>query len=399
MTANIHYRQNVVTGDRAIEAVRQVCHQESIFAGDKPLVDYIVPPTGAAVLAPPVRALVQQLLSRSPSCSGRVILRMGSSGPASATLLLEKKKERELEPSTILNPYHEVQLFGPGLGQSVSYQAMRDKAIATLANFAVADQIRAMSFQVITQSMLCRLGITQETEAVRFIENVLDDCAEYSRSMVVFDLESLLQRTTDDRGVARARWEQVMLTIFERFMLRPTNHADGKQLWICLLSGSSWSTAKIVEHAHMDWPLEERQQDEKQRREETCWYCNAKYTAESNDRPECSFHEHRISPEEPLTLTYEFPPPLERSSGPQESRRDLRLTLVSYQRASYANRLLTIERETAAQGWQLRQKREAAWSCCLVSGIHAPGCQRRRHRKQYNKDDDDEDGETLPSLV
>lgn len=49
----------------------------------------------------------------------------------------------------------------------------------------------------------------QEAEAVRLIEGVLEDCGEYERSMVVFDLEPLLQRTTDDRGVSRARWEQV----------------------------------------------------------------------------------------------------------------------------------------------------------------------------------------------
>lgn len=38
---------------------------------------------------------------------------------------------------------------------------------------------------------------------------------------------------------------QVMLTIFDRFVLRPTNSTDGRQLWICLLSGDAWSTSKV----------------------------------------------------------------------------------------------------------------------------------------------------------
>lgn len=112
--------------------------------------------------------------------------------------------------------------------------------------------------------------------------------------------------------------------------------------------------AKIVEHAHMDWPLEERRRDEWQRQERVCWYCSATYTAESNERADCTFHEHRTQPGQQLHITYEFPPPVERLNQPPEpARAPLRLTLASYERLNFADRLRTLETDALrwGRGW------------------------------------------------
>ncbi len=264
---------------------------------------------------------------------------------------------------------HKVRCFST---QSLNHE----EAVKVLLQFGLAANFHTI--RLLDGDFLYENKCYTEESALSLVSEAFAEALEYSKSLIMLDLDSLVEVSRsyssikkeltaavingDDNSftyqVARPRLLDMLLSKMDSAATTTC-----RACWVCAFSNHHYLSLILKER--LNWPdtpnLERKLAQEENRRKLVCIRCRAKYTEPENNHSACGKHWGSIFLQTDVVRTEE-----------------------GHERPPQPNLFLTFE-----QAQRLIDRGEALgmdvrWTCCSQQGLYGRGCVPRKHKRPFN---------------
>ncbi len=263
---------------------------------------------------------------------------------------------------------HKVQCFST---KSLNHE----EAVKVLLQFGLAANFHTI--RLLDGDFLYENKCYTEESALSLVSEAFAEALEYSKSLIMLDLDSLVEVSRSYSSIKKELTAAVINGDDNSFtyqvarprlldmLLRKMDSAattTGRACWVCAFSNHHYLS--LILRERLNWPdtqhlTEERIAQEENRQQLVCSRCRAKYTEPENNHSACGKHWGSIFLQTDVVRTEE-----------------------GHERPPQPNLFLTFEK---AQGLIDRGEAlgmDVRWTCCSQQGLYGRGCVPRKHKRE-----------------